>query len=60
MFVTKNKLGKLVDKFEKWAKEFEYNAASHGIEANVYQHFTGNARAYMNAAQELRKLIRES
>lgn len=58
MFVTKSQLNRLADKFDKWAKEFEQNAE--GRESNVYQHFTGNARAYKNAADELRKLIKES
>jgi len=60
MFVTKALLTRLADKFEKWALEFDKNASTKGIETGVYQHFTGNARAYKIAADELRKLIRDT
>lgn len=60
MFVTKALLNRLADKFDKWAKEFDKNIQAPGIESKVYASFTASALAYKTAAEELRKLIRDS
>jgi len=50
-------LKEMVNKFNRWANQFNEVAGREGIEPNVYHHHSGNAQAYQNAAAELSRLI---